>query len=124
MTSRLPIATCLLVLPALLSCSGRGFLQPTTGAIEITTTTTGPPDPDGYTIRIDDQDPVPIGADTTVTYPAFTSGLHTVLLGGLATGCRVEGDNPRTAAVTQSDTVQVAFAIACGAQSRDLSARE
>jgi len=118
MPTRPPIRASLLLLPALLSCSGSSFLQPTTGAIEITTTTTGPPDPDGYTIRIDDQDPVPIGTDTTVTYPAFTSGLHTVLLGGLATGCSVQGDNPRTAAVTQSDTVRVAFAVACAAASR------
>jgi hypothetical protein len=117
MSSRPPIGACLLVLPALLSCSGRGFLEPTTGAIEITTTTTGQPDPDGYTVRIDDQDPVPIGTDTTATYPAFTSGLHTVSLGGLAPGCSVQGDNPRTAAVTQSDTARVAFAVACAAES-------
>jgi hypothetical protein len=118
MPLRPPIATCLLLLPALLSCGSGGFLQPTTGAIQITTTTTGQPDPDGYTVRIDDQDPVPIGADTTVTYPAFTSGLHTVSLGGLAAGCRVEGDNPRTAAVTQQgDTAQVVFAVWCAAAS-------
>lgn len=104
----------LLVLPALFACDGSGFLQPTAGAIEITTTTSGPPDPDGYTVQIDDQHAVPIGTDTTVTLPAFTSGLHIVSLGGLASGCSVEDGTSRSVAVTQQDTARVTFAVACG----------
>jgi hypothetical protein len=113
MPSRPPTLALLLVLPALFACSGSGFLQPTTGAIEITTTTSGQPDPDGYTIRIDDGNPVPIGTDTTVTLPAFTIGLHQVALGGLATGCSVQGDASVTVPVTQTDTARVTFAVAC-----------
>jgi hypothetical protein len=114
MPARLPIPLSLLAVAALFACDASGFLQPTAGAIEITTTTSGPPDPDGYTVRIDDQHSVPIGTDTTVTFPAFTSGLHTVSLGGLASGCSVQGDVSRTVAVTQQDTARVTFAVACG----------
>jgi hypothetical protein len=105
----------LLVLSALMACNGSGFLQPTTGAIEITTTTSGQPDPDGYTIRIDDGNPVPIGADTTVTLPAFTIGLHQVALGGIAAGCSVQGEALRMVPVTQADTARVTFEVACPA---------
>jgi len=115
MPSHPPILAPLLVLSALAACSGSGFLQPTTGAIQITTTTSGQPDPDGYTIRIDSGNPVPIGADTTVTLPAFTIGLHQVDLGGLASGCSVEGEASRTVPVTQTDTARVTFAVACPA---------
>lgn len=109
-----PTLLSLLVVAALFACDGSGFLQPTAGAIEITTTTSGPPDPDGYTVQIDDQHSVPIGTDTTLTLPAFTSGLHVVSLGGLASGCSVQGGDSRSVAVTQQDTVRVTFAVACG----------
>jgi hypothetical protein len=115
MLSLPPTLVPLLVLSALTACNGSGFLQPTSGAIEITTITSGQPDPDGYTMRIDDGNPVPIGADTTVTLPAFTLGLHQVDLGGLATGCSVQGDASRTVAVTQTDTARVTFQVACAA---------
>lgn len=113
MPSRPPILAPLLVLSALVACNGNGFLQPTTGAIEITTTTSGQPDPDGYTVRIDNGNPVPIGDDTTETLPAFTIGLHQVDLGGLAPGCNVQDGASRTVAVTQTDTARVTFAVAC-----------
>ena len=113
MPTRPPFLPPLFALCSLAACNGSGFLQPTSGAIEITTTTSGQPDPDGYTIRIDDGNPVPIGADTTVTLPAFTIGLHVVDLGGLAPGCSVQGDASRTVPVTQTDTARVTFAVAC-----------
>jgi hypothetical protein len=115
MLSRPSTLAPLLALSALVACNGSGFLQPTSGAIEITTTTSGQPDPDGYTVRIDDGNAVPIGTDTTVTLPAFTMGLHRVDLGGVATGCSVQGDASRTVAVTQADTARVTFAVACPA---------
>jgi hypothetical protein len=115
MPSRPLILAPLLVLSALVACNNSGFLQPTTGAIEITTTTSGQRDPDGYTIRIDDGDAVPIGTDTTVTLPAFTIGLHQVALGGLAPGCTVQGEASRTLPVTQTDTARVTFEVACPA---------
>jgi hypothetical protein len=106
MLSRPPLRAPLLALSALVACNGSGFLQPTSGAIEITT---------GYTIRVDDGNSVPIGTDTTVTLPAFTIGLHQVDLGGLAPGCSVQGDASRTVPVTQTDTARVTFAVACPA---------
>ena len=121
MPSRLPLLAPLF-LSALVACNGSGFLQPTSGAIEITTTTSGQPDPDGYTVRIDGGNPVPIGTDTTLTLPAFTIGLHQVDLGGLASGCTVQGDASRTVPVTQTDTARVTFAVACPAQLREAAA--
>src|ERR1044071_916267 len=115
MPSRPPILPPLLVLSGLVACNGSGFLQPTTGAIEVTPPPPGQQDPDGYTIRIDDGNPVPIGTDTTVTLPAFTIGLHQVALGGLPAGCSVQGEASRTVPVTQTDTARVTFAVDCTA---------
>ena len=84
------------------------------GSLEITTTTTGGlPDPDGYTVTVDNAAPQTIGAAASLTVPAVGPGTHLVTLGGLATNCRVEGDNPRSVTVTAGATAMVAFSLDC-----------
>jgi Tol biopolymer transport system component len=85
----------------------------TTGSLEITTTTTGGLlDPDGYTVAVDDGTAQAIETNTTLTLPGVGAGAHRVTLSGLATNCRVEGENPRLVTVAEG-TATVAFSLAC-----------
>ena len=87
-----------------------------TGSLRITTATTGDsPDPDGYTAAVDAGTAQPIGVNGSVTVAGLNPGAHQVTLGGLASNCRVTGDNPRSATVTAGNTVELSFAITCSA---------
>jgi hypothetical protein len=85
-----------------------------TGALQITTTTTGPsPDPDGYTVSVDGGTAQPIGINATLAVSSLGPGTHTVALAGLTANCQAERDNPRTVNVTADATTSVGFAITC-----------
>ena len=87
---------------------------PTTGAIAITTTTTGSPiDPDGYDVALDGGATQPIGTAATVTLPGVAAGTHAITLGGLAANCAVAGDNPRSVDVGAGATAAVTIAVTC-----------
>ncbi len=98
-----------------LSCGGGGGLTaPTSGAVQVTTSTTGAePDPDGYSLTLDDIEIQPIGTVATATLRDIEPGAHRVGLAGLAPNCTVEGDNPRTVNVTAGETAVQAIAIIC-----------
>jgi Tol biopolymer transport system component len=86
----------------------------TTGSLEITTATTGAsPDPDGYTVTVDNSAPQTIGNTAALTVGALSPAAHLVTLAGVATNCRVEGDNPRQVTVTAGAASAVAFTINC-----------
>lgn len=86
----------------------------TTGALTVTTATTGSaPDPDGYTVTVDQGTPQAIGSNATLTVTSLAPGNHTVGLSGLAANCTVGGDNPSTVAVTAGATATVTFTVAC-----------
>src|SRR5690242_5023391 len=86
----------------------------TTGALTVTTATTGSaPDPDGYTVTVDQGTPQAIGSNATLTVTSLAPGNHTVGLSGLAANCTVAGDNPSTVAVTAGATATVTFTVAC-----------
>jgi Tol biopolymer transport system component len=108
----------LTIAAAALSCSGGGGLTvpPTTGNLEITTSTSGTEqDADGYSVQIDAGPALGIGAAATLTAPEVTPGNHTVQLGELAANCTVSGDNPQTVSVTAGETATVGFAVTCSA---------
>ncbi len=89
-----------------------------TGTIEVTTSTAGgSPDPDGYTVAVDEGAAQSIGSNATLSVPAVSPGSHGVTLGGLAANCRVEGTNPHSVVVTAGATVTAAFNISCSASS-------
>jgi hypothetical protein len=97
-------------------------VPPTTGILEITTSTSGTEqDADGYTVQIDAEAPQAIAAAATLEIPGVTPGNHTVLLGGLAANCTVSGDNPRAISVTAGETATIDFAVTCNAASGSLS---
>jgi parallel beta helix pectate lyase-like protein len=100
----------------LAGCGGENLVDPTTGALEIVTSTSGvEPDPDGYTLRIDAEPPQDVGLAGTVQRTGLAPGDYTIELGGLAPNCTVTGDNPRTVTVARGETATVTFAVACGA---------
>jgi Tol biopolymer transport system component len=90
----------------------------TSGSLEITTSTTGnSPDPDGYTVAIDNSQPQPIGLNGPFIVGNLAPGAHGVTLGGLATNCRVEGENPRQVTVAVGATAAIAFTVNCSRSS-------
>jgi probable HAF family extracellular repeat protein len=112
---RRPITLLLLLAVADQGCGGGGDITgPTTGTLEITSSTTGPqPDSDGYSVQIDAQPAQTLSPASTLRNTEVTPGPHTVLLGGVAANCTIEGDNPRTVNVTAGQTVTIVFAVSC-----------
>lgn len=85
-----------------------------TGSLEIMTTTSGSsPDADGYTVAIDNGAVQAIGISATLTVPGVTPGTHQVTLGGMASNCRVDGDNPRAITVDSGATARLGFNVTC-----------
>ena len=100
-----------------LACGGGGELTaPTTGVVQVTTSTAGDvPDPDGYTLMLDDVAVQPIGSAATATLADLTPGAHRIGLAGVAPNCTVEGDNPRTLTVVAGETAAEDISITCSA---------
>ncbi|MGH7580184.1 MAG: hypothetical protein ACREM9_08430 [Gemmatimonadales bacterium] len=98
-----------------LSCGGGGELTaPTTGAIEVTTSTSGTePDPDGYTLTLDDVEVQPIGVAASAMLAELAPGTHRIGLSGVSPNCTVSGGNPRTVTVAAGETAAEAMAVVC-----------
>lgn len=97
-------------------CGGGGELvePPSRGALIVTTTTTGPdPDPDGYTITVDQGAAQEIEANGLLALEELAAGNHVVVLAGIAENCQVSGTNPRSVAVETGDTARLAFPVSC-----------
>ena len=93
-----------------------------TGSLEIRTVTTGSPvDPSGYTVRVDGGAALAIGSSATRTVDGLTAGSHTVVLGGIAGNCAVDGENPLSVTITASQTATVSFAVSCTADTGALT---
>ena len=110
------LASSLLLLTLVVGCGGDSVSTPGTGALEVTTTTTGvEPDPDGYSIQIDAGGEQAIGAEGTLQVADVATGDHQVLLAGVASNCTVEGDNPRIVSLNSGQTATVSFSVTCAA---------
>ena len=105
------------ILSGAISCegdSGTGPESPSTGAIEVTLSTSGVDlDPDGYLVTVNGSQSQSIGVSGSVTFSDLTPGEQTVELTGLAPNCSVAGDNPRSVTVTAGETAQTVFAVTC-----------
>lgn len=89
----------------------------TTGAIALTTSTTGRlQDPDGYALAIDGGTPQLIPVNGTLTIGGLTPGTHAAALSGVAANCRVRGDNPLTLTVATGTTTPGQFQVTCVGQ--------
>ena len=91
-----------------------GGNAPSTGSLNVAVTTSGgSPDPDGYIIAINGTNQGSIGTNANVTFAALTPGSFLVSLVGVAPNCQVQGENPRTVAVTAGARTTVGFAVVC-----------
>ena len=86
----------------------------TAGGLTVVTTTAGnAPDPDGYAVAVDQGPAQPIGINASISIGGLAAGDHAVSLSGVAEGCSVAGDNPRTVTVAAGTVVTVTFAVSC-----------
>lgn len=84
------------------------------GTISVTTLTTGPsPDPDGYTVALDEARVEPIGLNSGVTFYPVPPGTYGIRLDGVDGTCAVTGDNPVFVTVKADTTVTSHFDVAC-----------
>jgi hypothetical protein len=103
----------ILVLP---SCSGDSLVRPTEGSILISTSTTGSdPDPDGYSVTVDNQPEQAVDTRDTLVINNLDPGDHSVTITGVIQNCAVGGSGQRTVNVIPGDTVNVTFRISCDA---------
>ena len=102
---------------AALACGGESLVvPPTTGTLQVTSSTSGPDlDADGYIVTVDGSDHGAIPAVGTVSVEALAAGDHVAGLSGVAGNCQVQGDNPRTVVVTAGATATAAFTVVCTA---------
>ena len=86
----------------------------TTGGLQVSSSTSGSsPDADGYSVTLDGTDRGVVPATGSLAVDGLSPGDHLVGLSGVAGNCQVQGDNPRTVAVTNGASATVAFAITC-----------
>src|SRR5256885_2268218 len=94
--------------------SGSSF--PTTGTLNVTTTTTGADvDPDGYTVTVDGTNSASIADNGSQSFANLASGSHSVTLSGVAANCTVSGGTSQTANVPAGGSASVAFQVSCAA---------
>ena len=87
---------------------------PAPGSISVTTQTTGADrDADGYAVTLDGGAGLPIGTTGTLALADLAPGSHSVGLSGISANCRLDGDNPRTVAVTSGTVSPVTFQVSC-----------
>jgi hypothetical protein len=87
---------------------------PSTGAVEITTATSGiDPDADGYMVFLDGVEVRAIGPAGATTLTDLSAETHVVGLTGIAANCVVQGGNPRGVSVGAGDTASASFAVDC-----------
>ena len=87
--------------------------DPTTGSIEVTTTTSGTPDPDGYLVDVDGGAAEFLDDATPVVFDGLTPASYSVTLTGLDGGCVVDPPNPAMPTVVAGGTEPVDFVVTC-----------
>jgi ABC-type histidine transport system ATPase subunit len=99
----------------MVGCGSDDLANPTEGAIRVQTETSGgEPDPDGYSVVVDDEPAQRIGIRDELVIEDLRLGSHQVTLGGLAENCvTAEGTNPQSISVIGGDTVTVVFEVSC-----------
>lgn len=95
--------------------------EPRVGDLEVTVSTTGEdPDPDGYTVTVDDVRAQAVERNGTVTFRDLAAGQHEVRLEGAASNCTVQGEVPRTVEVPEGGTTAVTIEVVCEAREGNL----
>lgn len=113
-----------LALFAVAACSDSSPTGPSSGTLQVTTSTTGQLiDLSGYLISIDGIAGPTVGVNSTVIIPDLAPGAYQVALGNVATNCTVAGSNPRTVLVSGGAAATVGFLVDCAPVTGELPHR-
>src|SRR2546425_8996645 len=83
------------------------------GNLDVTTSTSGPNQPGGYTVSVDGSVTQPIAANGSVTFTNLSADNHSVALTNVAANCSVSGANPQTVTVPSGGTATTSFTVSC-----------
>src|SRR5712671_78352 len=86
---------------------------PTTGNLDVTTSTTGSGLPSGYAVAVDNNPSQPIGINATASFASLSAGSHTVVLSSVPANCTVSGGATQTVTVTAGQTASAAYSVTC-----------
>jgi glucose/arabinose dehydrogenase len=87
---------------------------PGTGALDVTTLTTGTRlDPDDYLSVLDGTMERSIGLNETVRFSDLTTGSYSIMLDGVRANCVVTAPNPRTVTITSGVVTATTFSVRC-----------
>lgn len=114
MATRLPPLALLALLAIAAACGETIINISSDGRIEVAVSTSGPdPDTDGFSVTVDGGTARFVAPGGSVVLDSLSQGSHSVLLGGLAENCRVEGSNPRSVVVDSDGRAAVSFDVVC-----------
>jgi hypothetical protein len=109
---------------ALLACGDGPTDRSAFGSLILRTETGGAElDPDGYTIRLDQQEPRPIGLADSVLVESVAVGQHSVELGGLAENCSTAGQNPLEITTLAAARTDITLQVICLGPTGSLAVR-
>lgn len=100
---------------AALACAPGSPSSPgsTTGSISVGVSTSGSDVPDGYEVRLGEDEARPIGSSGGVSFGGLAPGRYAVELLSLPTNCSVDGPNPENVVVSEAATATVSFSVVC-----------
>jgi hypothetical protein len=112
---RLSRGSCAVVLMAMTACGGESDpMSAGASTLVVQVYTIGSlPDPDGYTVSLDDGAPMLVTDDDTLIIQSIAAGSHRVRVGGLAPNCATLGDSAQSARTSTDGFVGITFTIAC-----------
>jgi hypothetical protein len=84
------------------------------GSLEITVSTVGTnPDPDGYTITLDESLSEAVPPNGTVSFNPVRAASYRVVISGVAANCSVQGGTTRFVSVPRGGQAYEAFLVEC-----------
>jgi hypothetical protein len=114
MATPLPALALLALLAVAAACGETLINISSDGRIEVAVSTSGSdPDTDGFSVTVDGGTARFVAPGGSVVLDSLPQGSHSVLLGGLAENCRVEGSNPRSVVVGSDGRATVSFDVMC-----------
>jgi len=87
--------------------------SPNTGAVSVSTVTSGAHLPAAYTIVLDNGGTQVAGPNATVFFTSVTVGAHTVAITNVPANCTVSGSSSTTVTVTANQSALASFAVSC-----------
>ena len=92
----------------------------TTGSIEISIETTGQQlDPNGYVLKLDEDEVKETGINDTVLFEEIEQGTHSLEISDISFNCEINQNNPVTVTVTAGKIISIDINISCRALIRD-----